>query len=371
MALPSPLVSVAQAVELCNACFEGISFQVEGEISGYSESRGKFIFFDLKDAEVEAKLSCFMMLYQRTMPLEDGMRVVATARPSIYAKSGQFRLIISRVEPKGEGSLKRAFVLLKQKLEQEGLFTQGRKRALPTYPQHIGILSSATAAGFGDFMRIARQRFPGIRYTLANVAVQGNDAERELIAGLQYLNSVVQPEVIVVIRGGGSLEDLQAFNSEPLARAIAASRAPVVVGVGHERDESIADYVADVRAATPSNAAEIVVPSKVALEDSLAHRLARLDANLHRNLTMLRQRLLRSAERRQSLVMREIERYRQLAKQMQATIAALAPSNVLARGYAIVSRTDGTSVRHGAELAAREVLSVRFSDTKRAVTVNS
>lgn len=357
----SPLVSVSEAIQLCNSCFEGINLVVEGEISGYGQSRGKFVFFDLKDPEIEAKMSCFMMLFQQNIPLEDGMRVVVRARPSIYAKSGSFRLTVQSVEAKGEGSLKRAFELLKQKLETEGLFDLGRKRRLPEYPTKIGVVSSATAAGYGDFMRIANNRFSGIEYTLVNVAVQGVDAEAEIIAGLDYLNTFVNPDAIVMIRGGGSLEDLHAFNSELVARAIIRSKAPVVVGVGHERDVTIADFCADLRAATPSNAAELVVPDQRMLVQRVKGSLGRFDIRLHQYLQVKRQKVQYALEYQRGVILRELSRYREQVKHRLITINALAPQNVLARGYSITTTAKGT-VRSSRDVASGDTLQTHLAD---------
>lgn len=378
-----PELTVSQALAVCNRCFDGLELLVEGEVSGYGVSQGKWVFFDLKDTNVEAKVRCFTTVHQLSVQLEDGMRVLMKARPNIHAKTGNFSFIPSYIEPRGEGSLKRAFELLKKKLEAEGLFDISRKRQIPTIPQHVGILSSEGAAGFGDFMRIAKDRLPGVTYTLVNVAVQGAKAEAELVAGLDYLNSYIEPEVIVIIRGGGSLEDLQAFNSEHLARAIIRSKAPVIVGVGHERDVSIADFVADVRASTPSNAAERVVPTKESIQTKVSYTVGSMERTVLSHLQSIRNRVSQQLSRESEVITRftlavrsrvtqQLALGRQtityhlqsLSSQVQArlvTIEALAPTNVLSRGYS-VTLVAGRVVRKVSDAPIGSTLTTHVSD---------
>ncbi len=378
-----PELTVSQALAVCNRCFEGLELLVEGEVSGYGVSQGKWVFFDLKDTTVEAKVRCFTTVHQLSVQLEDGMRVLMKARPNIHAKTGNFSFIPSYIEPRGEGSLKRAFELLKKKLEAEGLFDVYRKRQIPAIPQHVGILSSEGAAGFGDFMRIAKDRLPGVTYTLANVAVQGVNAEAELVAGLDYLNSYVEPEVIVIIRGGGSLEDLQAFNSEHLARAIIRSKAPVIVGVGHERDVSIADFVADVRASTPSNAAERVVPTRESIQTKVVYVVSSMERSTLSHLQRLRNLITQQLSRESESILRftygvraQVTQQLALGKQTityhlqtlrsqvhsrLVTVEALAPTNVLSRGYSVTT-VAGKVVRKVGDAPAGSNLTTHVSD---------
>jgi exodeoxyribonuclease VII large subunit len=363
---------------------------VEGEVSGYGVSQGKWVFFDLKDTTVEAKVRCFTTVHQLTIQLEDGMRVLMRAKPNIHAKTGNFSFIPSHIEPRGEGSLKRAFELLKKKLEAEGLFDVSRKRQIPAIPHHVGILSSEGAAGFGDFMRIAKDRLPGVKYTLVNVAVQGVKAEAELVAGLDYLNSYIEPDVIVVIRGGGSIEDLQAFNTESFARAIVRSRAPVVVGVGHERDVTIADFVADVRASTPSNAAERVVPTKESIVSQVQLSLSRMERSTQAHLTSLKNQVTGQLTRGNATITYVIQQTKgrvqqQLAMGQQTlqyhfsstrqglnallgSIEALAPQNVLKRGYS-VTLLNGKALRSVAAVVPGSAITTHLSDGTITSTV--
>lgn len=359
--LPGEPLSVAQAINLFNALLGDLRLVVEGEVANYGVSQGKFVFFDLKDETEDSRLSCFMMLFKQNVPLEDGMRVRLTCKPNVHSKSGKFSLTVERIEPKGEGSLKRAFELLKQKLEVEGLFAEARKRALPRYPARVGIISSESAAGYGDFMRIAGQRLPGVTFTLANVAVQGSEAEGDISFALDYLNSHHELDVIVLIRGGGSMEDLHAFNSESVARAIVRSRAPVLVGVGHERDVTIADFCADVRAATPTNAAQLLLPTAEELLDVVRQRVQ----TGHQLLSLALQRLAdRSAgivERLHQMLVSRIQSLSQHVEQLGRTISAVSPQNTLKRGYSITWKADGTLLRRSTDAVKGETIRTQLA----------
>jgi exodeoxyribonuclease VII large subunit len=336
------------------------------------------VFFDLKDEEQDAILPTFMMLFKQNIPLEDGMRVSVTCRPAIHPRTGKFSLNIDHIEAKGEGSLKRAFELLKQKLGAEGLFHDSRKRVLPTYPSSVGVISSEGAAGFGDFMRIAGQRLPGVAFTLAHVAVQGVNAESDIVYAFDYLNSHYELDVIVLIRGGGSMEDLHAFNSEPVARAITRSKVPVLVGVGHEQDVTIADFVADVRAATPSNAAQLLLPTKeevwelvenrvqrgqylvsVRLQD-ITQRTSYAVERMHQHITIHIQQVLtytnHMIEKTGSKVASRIESLLVYTAQLARTVTAVSPQATLQRGYSIARTTGGKVVRSGHDVQKGDMI---------------
>lgn len=364
------ILRVVEVISMCNAVFSQMEFSVEGEVANYSISKGKFIFFDLKDEQEDARLSCFAMSYQLSAPIEDGMRVIVTGKPGLYQKSGQFRLSVLKVEPVGEGSLKRAFELLKKKLELEGLFSNSRKRKLPRYVNRVGIISSSEAAGFGDFYRIAWQRLPGVSFYLANVSVQGVDAEKEIITAFDYLNENYDLDAIVLIRGGGSMEDLHAFNSELVARAIVRSKAPVIVGVGHERDITIADYCSDVRAATPSNAAQILLPTK---EETITY-IERLTSQGQRTVE---QRIKIICEKNQNRVTRFYQQILYLINQkkeridsMLKLINSLSPQTVLARGYTITTDLEGNVISSVKKVEISDTVVTRFSDGKVISLVN-
>ena len=332
----SPAFSVGEAIAIINQTLDYAfgTMTVEGEVSGFRVNQGKYVFFDLKDGE--GSLNCFMSVYQLRTQLEDGMRVRVMAQPKITAW-GKFSLTVREVRPVGEGSLRRAAELLQAKLSAEGLFDDARKRLLPRMPTRVGVISSTDAAGYADFVRILTDRWSACELVVAHVQVQGADAPAQIIRALMHLNGLSEPvDAIAIVRGGGSADDLAAFNDEPLVRAIAASRIPTVVGVGHETDTSLADLVADVRAATPSNAAQLLVPDKTEVLDRLDRSRQTMVAVLVRQLANqldrandLRVRLFKAVDDTHE---RTAERHRQLA----IVLRQLDPRSALRRGYALV-----------------------------------
>ncbi|MSR68428.1 exodeoxyribonuclease VII large subunit [Candidatus Saccharibacteria bacterium] len=233
---------------------------IEGEVSSYKISQGKWVFFDLKDAD--SVVNCFIPIYQLNAELEDGMLIRVKAMPKLRA-DGRFSLTIRAVELAGEGSVKRAFEILKAKFEKEGLFAPERKRPLPEFPLRVALITSKQAAAYNDFLTIINDRWSGLEIDHLQVQVQGIAAPGQIVETIDYLNSMDQSyDVLVIIRGGGSAEDLQAFNTEEVVRAVFGSVIPTVVAIGHEDDVALAELVADMRAATPSDAARRLVPDK-------------------------------------------------------------------------------------------------------------
>jgi exodeoxyribonuclease VII large subunit len=304
-------LSVSDFIELVNDVFSRRVFPagvaVEGEVAEYRVSQGKWIWFRLKDGD--AIVDCFATVWQLRSPLEDGMRVRAFARPKIHPKSGKFSLNVERVEPLGEGALRRAFELLRAKLEREGVFAAERKRTLPEFPERIGLIASRESAAYSDFLRILGGRWGGLTVNSLHVQVQGKDAVGDIVRAFRHFNEHPElADVIVLTRGGGSLEDLQAFNSEEVVRAVATSRVPVICAVGHERDESLADLAADVRASTPTHAAEVLVPDRAELAAAVATGRRRLWSWVRGAVASERERVARQLERLESRVSGEIER---------------------------------------------------------------
>ncbi|MBQ6375427.1 exodeoxyribonuclease VII large subunit [Candidatus Saccharibacteria bacterium] len=228
---------------------------IVGEVASFKVNQGKWVFFDIKDEETS--VPCFMTLWNLRAPLEDGMKVVVRGTPKL-TKWGKFSLTVDLVQPVGEGSIKKAYELLKKKLADEGLFDPARKRKLPEDIMRLGVISSVQAAGYADFIKIINARWGGMRVMVAHTQVQGMDAPDQMVRALQYFNERGEVDVIAILRGGGSADDLSCFNDETLVRAVAASKIPVITGIGHEVDESLVDLAADVRASTPSNAAEML-----------------------------------------------------------------------------------------------------------------
>ncbi len=274
-----PIFSVTEFIEYINLAIGRKKVVVEGEVSSFHVNQGKWVFFDLKDED--SKISCFMMVYSLDVAVEDGMQVRVTGAPRVHGKSGKFSIFVERIELHGLGALKRAFELTKAKLAKEGLFAPERKRPLPQFPEKIGLIASRESAAYTDFMRIINQRWSGVTIVLTHAQVQGESAIKEITESFEWFNQNPDAaESIVLIRGGGSLEDLQAFNSEPVVRAIFGSRLPVICGVGHERDETLADYAADVRAATPTHAATLVVPDREEIRNTLRVHIRSMESSL-------------------------------------------------------------------------------------------
>ncbi len=334
--MDAPRFSVSDFIAVTNQTLEYAypTVEIEGEVASFKVNQGKFVFFDLKDAG--GSVGCFMMLFQLRVPVEDGMKVIVTAAPKL-TQWGKFSLTVRAIRPSGEGSLKKSFELLKAKLETEGLFASERKRPLPSIPRHIAVISSPQAAGYADFIKILNDRWGGLRVDVAPVQVQGADAPDQIIRALNYFSTQEQlPEVVVIIRGGGSADDLSAFNDEQLVRAIAASRVPTLTGIGHEVDLSLSDLAADMSAATPSNAAQIVVPDK---NDSIRRVRMQVQTLLPRLLSIVeqtRQKLEGRIDSAMSITERQIDIRRERLAQTRRLLAEFDPQRVLERGYALI-----------------------------------
>ncbi len=343
--MQQPVLTVSQLISVINQTLEYAypSVIVEGEVASFKVSKDKYVFFDIKDDE--GALGCFMMIYQLRIPLEDGMRVKLIAQPRLTAW-GKFSLTVREVMPVGEGSIKRAFEILKTKLEADGLFDPERKRLLPRIPQTIGLIASAESAGYADFIKITNHRWSGLDIQVANVQVQGVGASSQIIAAIDYFNQQADlPEVLVIVRGGGSAEDLAVFNEEPLVRAVAASRIPTLVGVGHEVDTSLCDLAADVRAATPSNAAQILVPDKTELLRDIGHKENHLLQRIDARLQDIRRVVADAATDMLGQLERVASEYRQNLKHAELVLKQLDPKVVLKRGYALVRDSSGYLVK--------------------------
>ena len=331
-----PVFSVAQAVATFNQILDAAVPLVEvvGEVANFKVNQGKWVFFDLKDQE--CLLSCFMPVYQLRVAVEDGMQVQVLARPNV-TKWGKFSLTIQSIRPVGKGSIKKSFELLRQKLAGEGLFDDERKRTLPYLPQHIGVISSVDAAGYRDFIKIITARLGGLRIDVISTLVQGTEAPDQIIAAIRQFNQLADPpEVLAIIRGGGSRDDLVAFDDERLVRTIAASRIPTIVGVGHEIDTTLADLVADRRASTPSNAAEVLVPDRQELMTQLEGRLSYMTQAVTHQLATQRTALASTAERLGELIRYKFQAEQNRLGSLKQSLQAYDPQAVLRRGYAML-----------------------------------
>lgn len=331
-----PIFTVSQFVDVCNQTLD-LSFSeviLKGEVSSFKINQGKWVFFDLKDEE--SSINCFMTLYQMRMPIEDGMTVMLRGTPKL-TKWGKFSFTIKEVMPIGEGNIKKSFELLKAKLKKEGLFDETKKRPIPSNITKIGVISSTGAAGYADFIKIINERWGGIKIEVAHVQVQGMGAAEQIIRALKYFNERSEVDIIAIIRGGGSADDLAVFNDEFLVREIAASKIPVITGIGHEVDESLSDLAADLRGSTPSNVAQMLTRDKK-LE------MAKINENISRIGGLLQERIGRSiddvntniADIKQKIFI-EIDAMDRKLDSTMKILEALNPEKVLKQGYAIIN----------------------------------
>ncbi len=359
---------------------------VVGEISNLSRPASGHIYFTIKDSG--ASLRCVMWrntaLRQAQLPRE-GEAVEVHGAIDVYEAGGVYQLYADAIRPAGEGTLFQEFLRLKARLEAEGLFDLERKRPLPKWPQRIGVVTSLTAAALRDILDTLQRRFPIAQVILAPTPVQGVEAPPGIVAALAELNRLVHPDVIILARGGGSIEDLWAFNDERVARAIVTSQAPVITGVGHETDFTIADFAADLRAPTPTAAAEIATPNRPDLLVILGELAGRLERavhslvrssrwelseqrnrlRLHSPVTRMRGDRQRLDELERNLILSLAHRFQLSHAQLvglQQRLGALNPVAVLGRGYAIVSQQDGSMVRSVKQVAAGDDLDVRVAD---------
>ncbi|PLY00067.1 MAG: exodeoxyribonuclease VII large subunit [Desulfuromonas sp.] len=389
------VLSVSRLVELLKEVVEDnfLEVTVEGEISNCATPSSGHHYFTLKDNRCQVRAVMFRQ-YNRLLRFspEDGMQVLCRGRLTVYPQRGELQMVVEHLELCGEGGLQAAYEELRLRLEREGLFARERKRALPTYPKTVGVVTSGTGAAIRDILQVLRRRAAGVRVVICPVRVQGTGAAEEIVRAVELFNRHQAADVLIVGRGGGSLEDLWAFNEEPVARALYASHIPVISAVGHEVDTTIADYVADYRAPTPSAAAEVVVRScqeieshldhlqqrlKVAQSSRLRHSQEKLEAladrlRSPRQLVADMQRRLQVAEERLRRAMKHTHERKTAAFQLvSGRLEAYSPQATLQRGYSIVTRADGRRVVTAADQASPgEVLGIRFAQGQVRVTVD-
>ena len=332
----SPTFTVSQFIAVCNDTLDYAynNTIIEGEVSSFKVNQGKWVFFDLKDEE--SSLGCFLPLFQLRVPLEDGMKVKVQGIPKV-TKWGKFSFTVKQIMPVGEGSIKKAFELLKAKLEKEGLFDPLKKRDIPDNLTKIGVISSTQAAGYADFIKIINERWGGLNIQVAHTGVQGMAAAEQIIRALKYFNEQAEVETIAIIRGGGSADDLAVFNDEALVRAIAASRIPVITGIGHEVDQSLSDLAADVEASTPSNVAQMLTRDRHAEIRNLKDTISRTKSQIISQLNFAANKtssLIADAKRQ---VLSQLTTELSRLEHTQKVLDHLNPEKVLAQGYAIVA----------------------------------
>jgi exodeoxyribonuclease VII large subunit len=368
---------------------------VRGEISNYRPAASGHVYFSLKDSGACISVAIFgwgakSSKKKVAFELKDGLEVLCRGKVSLYPPRGSYQLIVDKLEPMGAGALQVAFEQLKRKLEAEGLFDSKRKRSLPTYPSRIAVVTSPSGAAIRDMLNILARRAPHVRVTIIPAVVQGDEAPRQIIRGLELANRHQLGDLVVLARGGGSIEDLWCFNDEELARAIARSKLPVVSAVGHEIDFTISDFVADLRAPTPSAAAELVTGFWVDATRRLKDCQERLRGAVVRDLstrkTLLthiaarivspRDKLREQAQRCDELSLRlergirvRLDRRRAGLEQLAAKLDALSPLRVLERGYSIVRdpAADDRVIRSAGQVRKGQELKITFYDGQRSV----
>ena len=367
------ILTVTQLNMYIKSCFDSdenlLSVFIAGEISNFTNHyKSGHLYFSLKDEKCAVKAVMFSQYARRLRFLpEDGMRVIVRGRVSVYEVSGQYQLYVEDLQPDGLGALNLAYEQLKAKLSAEGLFREERKRPIPRYPERIGVITSPTGAAVHDIQQILERRWPLAQIVFCPVLVQGEGAAPQIAGAIRRFNQDMAADVLIVGRGGGSAEDLWAFNEESVARAVAESKIPVISAVGHETDFTICDFVADLRAPTPSAAAELAAPDrmetiniltsvaermKYALQNQIGERKKQLDL-------LMESRVLRYPEERISVERMKVDALsEQMGKQMQdilkkentelstlaAKLSALNPLQVLARGYSVVKKENGEVV---------------------------
>jgi len=367
---------------------------VVGEISNLHSARSGHSYFTLKDEGGQIRAALFRGNSSRVrFELEEGLEVVAEADVSIYAARGDLQLIVRGLEPRGVGALQLAFEQLRRRLAAAGFFDEERKRPIPRHPRRIGIVTSPTSAALRDVLKVAGRRFPGIPLLISPTLVQGEEAPAQIASAIERLADASEVDVILVVRGGGSIEDLWAFNTEIVAKAIRDSPQPIVAGVGHETDTTIADLVADLRAPTPSAAAMMALPDAAAMGGVVARDLRRLVVAMRRRIDERQERLARlgqvlrarSPQARIALARTREARARAAAEvgirrrldgehrrlaEWAARLDALSPLAVLGRGYSIARRaSDGRIVRSAREVSVGDRLDLQLAAGRLAVDV--
>lgn len=416
-AISSEVMSVSAFIQQINAIIGEQTVQIEGEVSAFQMSsfaNNQWVFFDLKDEQKEAKIRCFTTVTNlrksRISPV-DGMRIIITGKSRLSPKSGIFSVMVETLAVSGEGELAKAFELLRQKLEAEGLFSEARKRAIPEMPKSIGIITSQDAAAYKDFMKVLGARMGGLNLYFHHAQVQGERAVDSIIEAIENLNTYPEVEIIVLTRGGGAMDDLHAFNDESVARAIYTSIKPIISAIGHERDITIADFVADMRASTPSNAAELLTPHrdelKISVEQkerllqaSIQYRVQILESKIDRNLQSLDRYIRHITEkirftihRLDNLIFQQSQQINQYQHQvqimshsleilisnslsqaqnrldlLQSKLSAFDPQAILQKGYSI-TKLYGKIIKDSTYLKDGDILTTQFHNGEINSTV--
>lgn len=336
---------------------------VVGEISNLRQPASGHIYFSLKDEKSQLRSVLFKgSSFKLKFNLSDGMKIACRGRVGVYDRDGQYQLYVNSIEPQGQGALALAFEQLKERLLKEGLFDASHKKELPFLPAAIGVITSPTGAVIGDILNVLDRRFGSEHVIINPVRVQGEEAARDIVHALREFNQLKNVDVIIIARGGGSLEDLWCFNDEPLARAIFESEIPVISAIGHETDFTIADFVADRRAPTPSAAAEIVMPLRAELDDKIENLLCFLWKNFSDIIPQYAQRIDDLFENMARAVENKFKNQQARLEHLKEHLNALSPLAILKRGYSIASLEDYEKILYSSqEVEKGDKIFVRLS----------
>ena len=362
-------LNVSEFVALLNQTLEFAypSVIISGELANFRVSKNRWVYFDLKDELATVKF--FGTVYQLPGPLEDGMLLKVRGQPRLHQLYG-FSINIQTIQPAGEGTIRRAAELLQVKLAIEGLFDESRKRPLPYPPERIGLITSKQSAAYADFIKVLNARWRGVWVALIDVQVQGEIAPAQIAQAIEQLNAQAQPpEVLVLIRGGGSAEDLAAFSTEQVTRAVAASRVPTLVAIGHEIDLSLAELAADRRASTPSNAAELLVPDRLQILAYLQAAGQSFQWAAQSRLQRLQAELKQWRADLEHHVNQSLQGARQILQSRAQLITVLSPEAILRRGYGII-RHEGRVLRRVRKLPVGAIVDVQLMDGHFTATTN-
>jgi exodeoxyribonuclease VII large subunit len=364
------ILGVSDFVALLNQSLEYAfpNVVITGELANLRVSKNKWLYFDLKDERSSVKF--FGTVYMLPGPLEDGMILKVRGQPRLHNLYG-FSINVQNIQPAGEGTIKRAAELLLAKLTTEGLFDETRKRLLPYPPRRIGLIASKQSAAYADFMKIIDARWRGMSVDVIDVQVQGEPAPGQIVAAIDQFNVEAElPDVLVLIRGGGSPEDLAAFSTEQVTRAVAGSRIPTLVAIGHEVDVSLAELAADRRASTPSNAAELLTPDRQHVVKELGTAADQLRLYGEARFKLARQTLTDSRDLLRQFIQSQLEQQATQLASQQRLLTALSPRAILRRGYAIV-RSEGTALRSIGPIKVATGIEVELADGSLDATVTN
>ncbi len=366
-----PVLGVSDFVAVFNQTLELAypSIIIIGELANFRVSKNRWVYFDLKDDFSSVKF--FGSVYNLPGPLEDGMLLQVRGAPRLHQLYG-FSINVLTIQPVGEGSIKKAAQLLEAKLKAEGLFDESRKRFLPYPPARIGLITSSESAAYHDFTKILKARWVGVNIELADVQVQGELAIGQITGAIEHFNQQANPpEVLILIRGGGSPEDLAAFSTEQVTRAVAASRIPTLVAIGHEIDISLAELAADKRASTPSNAAELLVPDKRHEGERIRNINISLGQSLSNLVTLARNEVRQQALQLNQIITQYLHQQNLLLNGKSNLLTALSPTSALSRGYVIVRSKNGKVIKSVKKVKAQDSIKLQWHDGQAIASITS